>query len=239
MPLPARLFDGLLATSGTWDRTDWYEVVAPEELGSPVPGLPGRDRARRSAADAFAVQSGGARAAARCPGWADLSRTASHVPPTPTCAGRSATPRRGVGLSSSSPAGSPGRPCCGGFCASAARPISSSATTGAPVSRPGTGLPAHGTGASSSSCRRSPSRRHRPGSPGSTGPVPTASRDDGTERDVAGHVEIRWSHGRFAQPPEAKVYLDTPMSSLPGYHPLDAVGPAPAHPVAGGPLIPW
>ena len=36
-----------------------------------------------------------------------------------------------------------------------------------------------------------------------------------------GHVEIRWSHGRFAQPPEAKVYLDTPMSFLPGYHPLD------------------
>ena len=49
------------------------------------------------------------------------------------------------------------------------------------------------------------------------------SRDDGAEREVAGHVEIRWSHGRFAQPPEAKVYLDTPMSSLPGYHPLDAV----------------
>jgi hypothetical protein len=31
---PARLFDGLLATSGTWDRTDWYEVVAAGELGS-------------------------------------------------------------------------------------------------------------------------------------------------------------------------------------------------------------
>jgi hypothetical protein len=39
---------------------------------------------------------------------------------------------------------------------------------------------------------------------------------------VSGHVEIRWSHGRFAQPPEAKVYLDTPMSQLPGYHPLQS-----------------
>ena len=47
-------------------------------------------------------------------------------------------------------------------------------------------------------------------------------RDGGGERTVQGHVEVRWSHGRFAQPPEAKVYLDTPMSLLPGYHPLDA-----------------
>lgn len=38
---------------------------------------------------------------------------------------------------------------------------------------------------------------------------------------VDGHVEIRWSHGRFAQPPEAKIYLDTPVDHVPGYHPLD------------------
>jgi hypothetical protein len=37
---------------------------------------------------------------------------------------------------------------------------------------------------------------------------------------VAGHVEIRWSHGKFAQPPEAKVYLDTPHEQVPGYWPL-------------------
>src|SRR5664280_1686897 len=46
---------------------------------------------------------------------------------------------------------------------------------------------------------------------------------DGLTRTVAGHVEIRWSHGRFAQPPEAKVYLDTPMAQLPGYHQLVAL----------------
>jgi hypothetical protein len=45
-------------------------------------------------------------------------------------------------------------------------------------------------------------------------------RADGTAGTVEGHVEIRWSHGRFAQPPEAKVYLDTPMARLPGYEPL-------------------
>jgi len=38
------------------------------------------------------------------------------------------------------------------------------------------------------------------------------------ERLVAGHVEIRWSHGRFTHPPEAKVYLDTPHAGVPGYH---------------------
>ncbi len=40
------------------------------------------------------------------------------------------------------------------------------------------------------------------------------------ECEVSGHVEVRWSHGRFAQPPEAKVYLDTPHDSVPGYIPL-------------------
>jgi len=40
------------------------------------------------------------------------------------------------------------------------------------------------------------------------------------ERTVYGHVEIRWSHGRFGQPPEAKVYLDSAHQDVPGYHPL-------------------
>jgi hypothetical protein len=32
------------------------------------------------------------------------------------------------------------------------------------------------------------------------------------DRVIDGHVEIRWSHGRFSGAPEAKVYLDTPPS---------------------------
>jgi len=47
-------------------------------------------------------------------------------------------------------------------------------------------------------------------------------RATGEERIVEGHVELRWSHGRFGGPPEAKVYLDTPHGEVPGYHPLDA-----------------
>jgi hypothetical protein len=45
-------------------------------------------------------------------------------------------------------------------------------------------------------------------------------RPANTEVEVNGHVEIRWSHGRFAQPAEAKVYLDTPHQDVPGYIPL-------------------
>lgn len=45
-------------------------------------------------------------------------------------------------------------------------------------------------------------------------------REHGTERVVEGHVEIRWSHGRFSGPPEAKVYLDTGFDQVPGYVPL-------------------
>jgi hypothetical protein len=40
------------------------------------------------------------------------------------------------------------------------------------------------------------------------------------ELPVDGHVEVRWSHGRFCGPPEAKVYLDTPHREVPGYFAL-------------------
>lgn len=40
------------------------------------------------------------------------------------------------------------------------------------------------------------------------------------ESVIAGHVEVRWSHGRFGGHPEAKVYLDTPHARVPGYFAL-------------------
>lgn len=45
-------------------------------------------------------------------------------------------------------------------------------------------------------------------------------RRSGLTGHVHGHVEIRWSHGRFGQKPEAKVYLDVDHDSVPGYHAL-------------------
>lgn len=45
--------------------------------------------------------------------------------------------------------------------------------------------------------------------------------ESGYERRVRGHVEVRWSHGRFCGMPEAKIYLDTPHKQVPGYFPLE------------------
>jgi hypothetical protein len=45
-------------------------------------------------------------------------------------------------------------------------------------------------------------------------------RSDRVELIIEGHVEIRWSHGRFLGVPESKVYLDTPHALVPGYNPL-------------------
>ncbi len=42
----------------------------------------------------------------------------------------------------------------------------------------------------------------------------------GEDRITEGHVQIRWSHGRFAGVPEAKVYLDTPHHRVAGYEPI-------------------
>jgi hypothetical protein len=44
--------------------------------------------------------------------------------------------------------------------------------------------------------------------------------ETGRESITEGHVEIRWSHGRFAGNPEAKIYLDTPNHQVAGYQPL-------------------
>ncbi|MEA3215281.1 MAG: hypothetical protein QOJ19_1437 [Acidimicrobiia bacterium] len=46
-------------------------------------------------------------------------------------------------------------------------------------------------------------------------------RFTGLATAVEGHVEVRWSHGRFSGPPEAKVYLDTPHVEVPGYVQLE------------------
>ncbi|WP_419918865.1 hypothetical protein [Candidatus Poriferisocius sp.] len=42
-------------------------------------------------------------------------------------------------------------------------------------------------------------------------------RATGTPVHVDGHVEVRWSHGRFQGSPEAKVYLKTAHLETPGY----------------------
>jgi hypothetical protein len=46
------------------------------------------------------------------------------------------------------------------------------------------------------------------------------SRAANETHQIAGHVEVRWSHGRFGAPPEAKGYLDTAHHLVPGYFAL-------------------
>jgi hypothetical protein len=45
-------------------------------------------------------------------------------------------------------------------------------------------------------------------------------RESDESSSVEGHVEVRWSHGRFGGAPEAKVYLDTPHHQVAGYFEL-------------------
>jgi hypothetical protein len=45
-------------------------------------------------------------------------------------------------------------------------------------------------------------------------------RDSREPVEVRGHVEVRWSHGKFCGSPEAKVYLDSPHEGVPGYFAL-------------------
>lgn len=53
-----------------------------------------------------------------------------------------------------------------------------------------------------------------------TSPDPAMPLFASREHAVEGHVEIRWSHGKFCGNPEAKVYLDTPVEQVPGYEPF-------------------
>ena len=48
-PSPARLFEGLLATAGEWEQTDWYLRTAPDEYRALYDAVPGGHRPRRSA----------------------------------------------------------------------------------------------------------------------------------------------------------------------------------------------
>ena len=104
--------------------------------------------------------------------------------------------------------------CCGDCCASAARRTSCSARR-----RPGSCACAsrhRGTGGAHFELRAFDVEPRAGGQPmvGWHAVVRDRCRH-ATKLVVHGHVEVRWSHGRFAAPPEAKVYLDTPHARGP------------------------
>lgn len=47
--------------------------------------------------------------------------------------------------------------------------------------------------------------------------IKVTDRFTGEELMTRGHVEVRWSHGRFNGAPEAKVYFDSPLRETPGF----------------------
>jgi hypothetical protein len=217
---PGRLFDGLLATSGDWDRTDWYESVAPVEFTALY----------RACVSATGL---------------------TGFPPAPSGCSRDQLVALKKALAKRAYPDAPSRSAYDALCravsaASARRwseRIESSGVApetmlwrllrigNAPYFVLGidrrTGAPARFRIADPWDWRDqfildafvvTPVVAGQPRVDW-TGTYRT--RRDGGSQKVAGHVEIRWSHGRFAQPPEAKVYLDTPMADLPGYHPLE------------------
>ncbi len=222
---PGRVFDGLLATQGSWDRGDWYEAVAPAELATLY----------RSCVDATEL---------------------TGFPPTPSACTREQLGTLRRALSGRAYPDAPSRRAYAELCrtvseVSARRWSEQVAASGvggegmvwrllrigsAPYFVLGndrrTGAPARYRIASPWDWRTSFELESFSVTPADAGQPRVdwsctyRSRREGEPATVTGHVEIRWSHGRFAGPPEAKVYLDTPMADLPGYHPLAPDGPA-------------
>ncbi len=217
---PARLFDGLLATTGNWDRNDWYDTVAPDELVAlyraclaaaglvgfpPVPSqctrsqltqlrksLSGRTYPDDASRSAYTALCR-AVSVASAQKWSDRIESSGVAPETMLWR------LLRIGSAPYFVLGNDRR----------------------------TGMPARFRIASPWDWREEfvldefTVDAATAGQPRVDWASTCRTREDGAARRVAGHVEIRWSHGRFAQPPEAKVYLDTPMAQLPGYHRLD------------------
>ena len=216
-PSPARLFDGLLAATGEWDTTDWYALVAPDELGELY---------------------------RRC-------RTAVGLTDLPDEVGDMTSDQRRVlrRALSGHAFPSPARPAYRRLCervsaVSAQRWADNVSRTDSAermlwrLLRIGNAsyflLGAHHHGsvrlrvASPWDWRQSYRFVGLDIAPAASGQprvdwtATYVARGSTHRQSVLGHVEVRWSHGRFAQPPEAKVYLDTPAEELPGYFPLDS-----------------
>jgi hypothetical protein len=215
-PSPARLFDGLLATSGAWEQTDWYEVVAPEELRALY----------------------------------DVCRDATGLTDLPDDPGTLSTEERQrlrralPGRAYPPPARQAYRDLCARVSTESAQRWRDNVERGGAAEKMVWRLLRIGNAAYfllGADPRRSLRLRvasswdwrqayrlvdldicaAASGQPQVNWSATYATRGATRRRSVQGHVEVRWSHGRFVQPPEAKVYLDTPSDELPGYFPLE------------------
>lgn len=214
-PSPARLFDGLLATTGSWGHGDWYAAVAPAayqdlyvacRTATGLTDLPDgatelssadRDRLRR------------ALPGRRYP----LAARESYRRLCAEVSARSAERWRAA-LSSVDPE----RMLCRLLrIGSAPYFLLGAHDTDSLRLRVDTPLDWHDR----YRCTQLAVTAADAGQPRVDWKAHYVVRATGGRGEVGGHIEIRWSHGRFGQPPEAKVYLDTPVDRVPGYNPLD------------------
>jgi len=215
-PSPARLFDGLLATVGAWDQTDWYQVVAPDEHRALY------DACRRAV---------GLEGLPDDPGALDAEQRRRL---------RRALPGRAL-----PPEARPAyRALCARVSGASARRWRDNLDRAGAAERMVWRLLRIGNAAYfllGADPRRSLRLRvaspwdwrqayrfvaldvvaAEAGQPQVNWSATYVERATKRRCRVQGHVEVRWSHGRFAQPPEAKVYIDTPSDELPGYFPLE------------------
>jgi hypothetical protein len=215
-PSPARLFDGLLATSGEWAQTDWYEAVAREELSALY------------------------EACRRATGLTDLSDDLGSLSTEERQRLRRALP----GKSYPPDARHAYRELCARVSAASAQRWLDNVSRRNAAERMVWRLLRIGNASYfllGADARRSLRLRvasswdwrqsyrlvaldivaGTSGQPQVNWSASYVERATMRQRTVQGHVEVRWSHGRFAQPPEAKVYLDTPTDELPGYFALE------------------
>ncbi|HLN15864.1 MAG TPA: hypothetical protein VK277_03825 [Acidimicrobiales bacterium] len=221
-PSPARLFEGLLATAGDWERRDWYEASAPAEyqalyaacrVASGLSGLPTRavemdNEDRRALRQALPGRRypPSAEAAYRDLCRAVSERSAARWRERLAEADRERVLWRLLRIGNA--------------------PYFLLGTSG--EHRLALRIDTPWDWRRRFTLRALEVTPAEAGQPQVNWTARYLDRLAGAEGTVDGHVEIRWSHGKFTQPPEAKVYLDTPAHLLPGYHELAAPRPQPS-----------
>jgi hypothetical protein len=227
---PPRLFDGLLAASGRWDRGDWYEQVAPDAFRAlylTCRAATGLDDLPDTPGACTRPQQGRLRRALTGRGFPDDASRAAYARLCEAVSTASAGRwRAAMEASGSSPEAVLWRLLRIGSAPYFVLGIDR--RTGAPVQYRIAGPWDWRDEFELLALTMTPARAGQPRVDWRCEYRPRLHRQE--RRTAAGHVEIRWSHGRFAQPPEAKIYLDTPMEELPGYHRLTDTPGTPAGP---------
>jgi len=215
---PGRLFDGLLAAAGSRERKDWYATVAPAEYAalyvacraaSGLADLPTRpevltpDHKRRLRA---ALPAGSLPPEARRP-YDALCRAVSRASAERW---RKRLARAGADAM-----------LCRLLRIGPAPYFVLGQARGRPVRLRVASAPEWRERFSSVSFEVVPATARQPQVNWTATYEDTAT---GSRGRLKGRIEIRWSHGRFAQAPEAKLHVTTPLHRLPGYFPLDAEG---------------